>query len=94
MLNNPRDAADPFQNTKTLAWEPHLKVLIVSFAIPRSSFAKYGATLLQTTRPDPLNPRQSSLIHPREDLYRLHLLPGPNLESYLDFASLNLPPEN
>ena len=51
MLNNPRDAADTFQNTKTLDWEPHLKVLIVSFAIPRSSFAKYGATLLQTTRP-------------------------------------------
>ena len=45
-------------------------------------------------RPDPLKTRQLSLIHPREDLYRLHLLPGPNLESYLDFASPNLPPEN
>ena len=86
MLNTPRDAAATFRNTKTLAWEPYLKDLMVSFTISRTKFGKIWD---KPTMDDPrytnlLNPKHRSLIHHGEHLYRLQLLPGPRLDEFSD----------
>ena len=84
MLNTSRDAAATFRNTKTLAWEPFLKDLMVSFTISRSKFGKiWDEPTPDDPRYDnPLNPKHRSLIHHGEHLYRLQLLPGPKLDDF------------
>ena len=84
ILTTPRDAATTFRRTQALAWEPYLKRLMVQFGVRPSSLPSIWdpPDPENPKRRNPLNPKNRSLIHHGEDMYRRQLVPGPNLDSF------------
>ena len=84
ILTSSGDAATTFRRTQALAWEPYLKRLMVQFGVRPCSLPKIWdpADPDSPRRSNPLNPKNRSLIHHGEDMYRRQLAPGPKLDEF------------
>ena len=83
-LTSPEDVAIAYRNNTTLSWDAYLHDLLSAFGLDstalRMVWHKPSPGDASFVTPNPINPRQRSLIHLTEDVYKKQLLPGEKLD--------------
>lgn len=79
MATSPADIRPFFANASALSLDGFLNQVLIGFGCVSERLH----TLWQRNQPSPTNPKGKSLIHLTEDLFKHHLLPGPNFDSLL-----------
>lgn len=81
VITSPLDATDFYSNTTTLSWDGFLNHTLHAFGVsPKRLEVLWARPEGATAR----NPHGKCLIHLTQDLYKQHLLPGPNFSGLIE----------